>query len=518
MPINAPPKLKLTSVNHYVSQFTSRPWLMGTDRFYKLWADDSGIRATSVGPRNWGSEEDLYSQNVEDAFAKIENRLAPLQRKLEGSSALTEDERYGWAMWLLASYLRTPSAFLSSAETKTKMNGRDTDLFQTSYTLLAKCATNPYCIELIADRHWQIVTCDQPYFLKPDSGLVLTNRLDSEDCLILYPLTPFSCFVAQGKGYRFDRTSVPVKSVFTFNEDILRWCDTSVACTTQFLKDEELMLRDAAGAHLGRGRYSQPTSGRFFTLEGEHCDGKLRATILAPRGLMVMTVPESAIRPVDRFERPNVPGLYDVEDSPTVALEIQYSDDDSKVDYAAAARLMLHLGRRDLAVDFARKALQKDKKSFVSKLVILTCEPDTDVGDLAPENSDDAAALAIWFVQAKREPLKALEISSTWSKKHPDHAQLKRVTFFCAFLSYGGRFLQAMCGSGETLPYIDDDTPLPDGTIEFVKKALLSLSDAGIVSEVQHEVSKMGSTAHGFAADLLNFCGLSANVKLYRKS
>jgi hypothetical protein len=519
MTANAPAGLKQTNVNHYVSQFTSRPWLMGTDRFYKLWTDDSGVQATPSGSKNWGSEEHLYSQDVEEAFAKIETKLAALQRKLEGNSPLTDDERYGWAMWLLACYLRTPSAFLSSAEASAKMNSRDLDLFEASYAVLATCVTNPHCIELIADRHWQIAACEQPYFLKPDSGLILTDRLDSEDCLILYPLTPFSCFIAKGRGYRFDEgTSIPVKSVFAFNEHILRWCDRSVACATQFWKDEELMLRDAVGTHLGRGRYSRPTSGRFFTLEGEHCDGELKATILAPRGPIVMTVPESAIRPVDGVERPNVPGLYDIEDCPTIALEVQYSDDDSKVDYAAAARLMLHLGRRDLAVDFARKALQKDKKSFVSKLVILTCEPETDVGDLTPENPDDAALLATWFAQAKREPSKGLEISSTWSRRHPDHKKLKQVTFFCAFLTYGARFLRALCGSGEKLPYINDDTPLPDGTIEFVKRALKSFSDAGIVSEVQHQVGKMNVAGSGFAADILNFCGLSSNLRLYRKS
>src|SRR5207247_5750454 len=71
---------KQTNLNHFVSRFTSRPWLMGTNRFYKLWIEKATVQATPVGPKNWGSEEGLYSQDVEDALEKIETKLARLQR------------------------------------------------------------------------------------------------------------------------------------------------------------------------------------------------------------------------------------------------------------------------------------------------------------------------------------------------------------------------------------------------------------------------------------------------------
>src|SRR5262245_50631772 len=197
------------------------------------------VQATPAGPKNWGGEENLYSQDVEDAFEKIENRLAHLQRKLESGSRPSDDERYAWAMWLLASYLRTPAAFLCSAEVSAYMRGFIGDLFHTSYAMLASCVTNPHCIELIANRNWQILVCDKPYFLKPDTGLVLTDRLDREDCLILYPLTPFSCFLATGNKRGFSKVRTQKKRAFGLNNHILRWSEASVVCTTRFWEDEQ---------------------------------------------------------------------------------------------------------------------------------------------------------------------------------------------------------------------------------------------------------------------------------------
>lgn len=490
---------------------------MGTNQFWKLWTDKSGVRAEAAGPGNWGGEDHLYSQDVEDAFQKIETRVAHLQRKLERGSRPNDDERYGWAMWLLASYLRTPAAFLCSAQVSESMRGFSGDLFRASYGMLASCVTNPHCIELIANRDWQILTCEKPYFLKPDTGLVLTDRLDKEDCLILYPLTPFSCFLATGNRRGFSRVSVQKKRVFGLNNHLLRWSEASVACSIRFWEDEQFMLRYAVQKKLAAGEYSPPTSGRFFTVESVECDGKIQATILSPRGPTVMTVPESAIHPVGASPRPKIPGLYDVEDCPDVAIEVRYSDNDDEIDYVSAAYFMMDDGRKDLAISLARKALQKDQKNLIAKLVILSCEPTANVGDLTPEKPEDAAVLAIWWARAKQNPLEGLKITSTWLQQHRDHENLAQANFLCAFMVYGARFFQALCGKEEKLPYLDDNTPLPDGVIEFVKR-VCSHSDGGIVSEVQRQVGDMNINASGLAADVLKLCGLNSKVRLYTKA
>lgn len=489
---------------------------MGTNRFYKLWIEKATVQATPVGPKNWGSEEGLYSQDVEDALEKIETKLARLQRKFESGCDLSDDERYGWAMWLLASYLRTPAAFLCSAEVGTMMNGFAADLFSASYELLARYVTNPYCIELIANRDWQLLICEKPYFLKPDSGVILTDRLDNDDCLILYPLSPVSCFVATGNGRSFGITSVQMERVFALNNDILRWSDNSVACTTQFWNEEKSLLRDAVHQNLGRGKFCPPTSGRFFVVDGVECDGEIRATLLAPRGPTVVTIPTSVIRPVDGVQRPKIPGLYDVEDAPSIAVGVRYSDDESEINYAAAAQLMMQIGQTEFATDFARKALEKDKGDLLSKLVVLSSDPDANVRDLIPRNANEAAVLAIWWALEKSKPLEGLKISSKWLWDYADHERLAQANFLCALLVYREKLFATLCGSGEKLPYLDESTPLPDGVIDLVKRAYTT-SDMGIVSEIQSQLGKMEVKASGLAADILRVCGLNHKLMLYRK-
>ncbi len=516
MTAKAQSRPKQTNLNHFVARFTSHPWLMGTNQFYKLSVDRSGVQAQSAGPGSWGGEENLYSQDVEDAFEKVETKLVHLQRKLENGVRPTDDERYGWAMWLLASYLRTPAAFLCSAQVSEAMRGFSGDLFRASYGMLASCVTNPHCIELIAKRDWQILTCEKPYFLKPDTGLVLTDRLDKEDCLILYPLTPFSCFLATGNRPSFSRNSIQNKRVFGLNNHLLRWSEASVACTTQFWNDQKFMLRHAVRTNLAAGQYSPPTSGRFFSPEAKKCDGKLQATILSPRGPTLMVVPESVIRPVGGSTRPKIPGLYDVEGCPDVSIEVRYSDNEDEIDYVSAACFLMDDGRKDQAVSLARKALQKDQKKLIAKLVILSCDPTASFGDLTPETPDDAAALATWWARNKQNPLEGLKLTSTWLQKHRDHERLAQANFLCAFMVYGVKLFQAMCGKEENLPYLEDSTPLPDGAIDLVKRAL-SYSDVGIVSEVQRQVGNMDLKASGLAADVLKVCGLNSTVRLYTR-
>jgi hypothetical protein len=230
-----------------------------------------------------------------------------------------------------------------------------------------------------------------------------------------------------------------------------------------------------------------------------------------------MTVSESTIRPVDGIPQPRIPGLYDVEDSQSIALEVRFSDTESEVDYAAAAQLMMKIGQTAFAVDFARKALEINKEDLPSKLVVLASQPETDMGELIPKDASEAAELAIWWALAKHQPMEGLKISSTWLRRHRDHERLAQANFLCCFMVYGATLFEALCGRVEKPPYLDDDTPLPDGVIELVKK-IYSHSDTDMVSEVQKQIGKMDINASGIAADILRICGLNSKIRLYRKS
>src|SRR5207249_2984018 len=153
--------------------------------------------------------------------------------------------------------------------------------------------------------------------------------------------SPFSCFVATGTGRRFARISASFERVFELNDQILSWSDRSVACTTQSWQQNEDRLRQAVVTYLAAGKYFPPTSGRFFSIETVKSDGKIRATILAPKGPSVMTVSESAIRPVEVISQSKILWLYDVDDSQNIAIELRFSVDESEVDYPTAAKLMM---------------------------------------------------------------------------------------------------------------------------------------------------------------------------------
>jgi hypothetical protein len=176
----------------------------------------------------------------------------------------------------------------------------------------------------------------------------------------------------------------------------------------------------------------------------------------------------------------------------------------------------MHMGHAELALDFARKALQKNKNDLHAKLIILSREPNANVGELTPVSPEDAAVLATWWARANHEPLEGLKITSRWLKEYPDHEPLARANFFCAFLVYGARLFQALCGKGEKLPYLEDSTPLPDGVLDLLKR-VCSQSEGKIVAEVQRQVGNMDINASGLAADLLTFCGLNQSVRLYTR-
>ncbi len=194
-------------------------------------------------PKSFGSEENLYSQAIEDAFGDIEHRIAPIQRKLERGETLSTDQRNGWAMWLLASYLRTPLAILHSANANQAVGPFRGDFFRVGNSTLVSLAANPNCIKLIVDRHWEVLISHDPIWLKPDKGVVLTDRLDAEGCLVVYPLSPFACLVAGGRGPSYHASGVSSRRAAGLNRQILRWAERSVVCTASrsAIRDSKLL-------------------------------------------------------------------------------------------------------------------------------------------------------------------------------------------------------------------------------------------------------------------------------------
>jgi hypothetical protein len=74
-----------------------------------------GVTRGRTGPRDWGGENHLYPQRVEDALAAFETKVAVVYDKLLRSQILTAQERLLWSRWILCQFARTPTLLLELA-------------------------------------------------------------------------------------------------------------------------------------------------------------------------------------------------------------------------------------------------------------------------------------------------------------------------------------------------------------------------------------------------------------------
>lgn len=370
---------------------------------------------------------------------------------------------------------------------------------------------------MVASREWHILRCRHPHLLKPDIGVVLTERLDARDCLMIYPISPFVCFVATGDHPSYTIETVERTRVHGLNRHILEWSDRSVACACAFWHSDQRALTTAVREHLRKGDFVPPSSGRFFSMETLECESALQCLLLAPRGPRLFTIPKQRVRPVEGPQIRKVPGLYEVADIPDVAWKIRYSDNEDEVDLVSLALVLHRAGRGREALAYAKKALASDPEELVTKLIVLCGEPEAPVGELKPKSAEDAADLALWLAQVKKEPLEGLQVTSPWLGRFPEHDGLIGANFLCAFLHYGHRFIDLMLGKEKALPYLAQDTPIPDGVPEFLEK-LLSLPEGPLVHDVQRGLCGMDVTATGITADILRLAGANFRLRLYRES
>ncbi|MDP1636623.1 MAG: DUF4238 domain-containing protein [Candidatus Nitrotoga sp.] len=197
--------------NHYSPKFTNEPWANSDGLIISLRREvgSKNVVRGRTGPKKWGAEKHLYSQELEDALGRIENRVAPVYCKLLANDPLTPKDRLIWSRWILCQFSRTPSHILELA-------GLEEDVlasfpaFACDFTpceIQAKidAATNgvldfqdnEQLIPFIVLRDWMVL---QPaageFFIKGDVPVVIHGALVDDNATIVYPLSPNHCFVA----------------------------------------------------------------------------------------------------------------------------------------------------------------------------------------------------------------------------------------------------------------------------------------------------------------------------------
>jgi hypothetical protein len=98
-----------TKKNHYVPEFTNRPWADADGQVRELHnAPGGGITSRVRSYGDWGYEFFLYPQWLENDFHHVETRAAEAYRKLLAVVPLDGRERYYWIAFLIGQMLRTP--------------------------------------------------------------------------------------------------------------------------------------------------------------------------------------------------------------------------------------------------------------------------------------------------------------------------------------------------------------------------------------------------------------------------
>lgn len=200
-----------TKNNHYSPKFTNDPWANSDGLIISLRRKTGGrnIARDRTGPKKWGAEKYLYSQALEDALQRIENRVAPVYRKLLANEPLTPTERLIWSRWILCQFSRTPSHILEFAgleeDVLASFPGSACDFtpgeIQAKIDAVSNGVLNfqdsEQLIPFIVLRDWMVLRpAAGEFFIKGDVPVVIRGALVDDDATIAYPLSPSHCFVA----------------------------------------------------------------------------------------------------------------------------------------------------------------------------------------------------------------------------------------------------------------------------------------------------------------------------------
>src|SRR5262245_10298348 len=196
--------------NHYSPVFSNQTWANKDGLIYSFRRESTGrIARGRTGPREWGAEKHLYPQELEDALAKFEDRVARLYRKLTKGELLDPIERLVWSHWILCQFSRTPSFIIELAELEEDVltsfpsfsdyaASIDVDAnFNAALENIRPISNEDKLIPFIVLRDWVILRpAPGEFFIKSDVPVIIRGALVNDEATIVYPLAPDHCFLA----------------------------------------------------------------------------------------------------------------------------------------------------------------------------------------------------------------------------------------------------------------------------------------------------------------------------------
>jgi hypothetical protein len=203
-----------TKKNHYSPRFANRPWANQNGLMIKYTRSPTGqLIRHRTGPVEWGQEEGLYPQELEDALANLERIVAPIYRCFLTKQPLDLRQRLLWSHWLFCQYSRTPAFIVDFAKLEEDILAQfpnppqwaaeinTEEKLKSALDTISSTTTSKKLVPFLAVRDW--VVCEAAVdscFLRTDDPVVITGSLVREKTQILYPLSPRQCFVATVLG------------------------------------------------------------------------------------------------------------------------------------------------------------------------------------------------------------------------------------------------------------------------------------------------------------------------------
>lgn len=222
-----------TKKNHYSPRFANRLWANKKGAMIKYTQSPiTGLTRGRTGPTEWGQEPSLYPQELENAFAQLENIIAPIYRLLLEDQILNLNQRLLWSHWILCQYSRTPSfiidfakideevyaKFPGSGEWSTKIDTEEK--LQMALDSIVNFASSKKLVPFFAVRDW--VICEAApdcCFIRTDAPVIIAGPLVREKTQIMYPLSPRKCFLATIIG-RFPPSAALVRHPLSREQNI----------------------------------------------------------------------------------------------------------------------------------------------------------------------------------------------------------------------------------------------------------------------------------------------------------
>jgi hypothetical protein len=194
---------------HYSPRFSNRYWALfngNEEQIRKYWLQPNGeVQSKDIGYRGWGRERFLYSQRQEDWFQLVESDACSPYTKLLNIVPLSEQERRQWIAFLITQMIRTPSfmlRILPALKRFIKNNQIEfpthTENLRMAYETLF--SNNKFFAEfyrLISTHQWELWRSPRNgQFIRSDNPILLRGSVEQRTWQLIYPMTPFKCFVA----------------------------------------------------------------------------------------------------------------------------------------------------------------------------------------------------------------------------------------------------------------------------------------------------------------------------------